>query len=131
VGTVQAAPVQPEAVQGVADGPVTLDGLLAGMTNSPMPPPPITVVSGESGPVVVTAPDPSQQLVASDHLVRRLDELTDAVGELTAAQANAIDLTDPDSIEIFTNGLYRRIRDSLRQELLVDRERAGILSDLR
>ena len=112
-------------MQRAAEEPPSLDALLAQVNSESAPS--VTVVSSESGPVVET----SQRPPTSDHLVRRLDELANAVDELTAAQAKTLDLTDPSGVDIFTNGLYRRIRDSLRQELLVDRERAGILSDLR
>ena len=33
-------------------------------------------------------------------------------------------------LELLAEGLYERVRSHLRQELLVDRERAGILSSL-
>jgi hypothetical protein len=79
-------------------------------------------------------PPPQQQ--APDPEVGRLradvDRLTNTVAELAGRPAEpAADLTDPATLDDLTVRLYDRVRTNLRTELLVDRERAGLLADLR
>lgn len=61
----------------------------------------------------------------------RIAELADAVGELSARHADRPDLSDPDAFTDLADRIYRNVRNGLRQELLVDRERTGLLTDLR
>lgn len=50
---------------------------------------------------------------------------------LDLAWQKPLDLDDPDAVERFTDDLYRRVHDRLRHDLLIGRERAGLLSDFR
>jgi len=87
--------------------------------------------------VLFTPPEPAaQQVSGPDPEVHRLraavDRLTDAVAELADRPTEpATDLTDPVTLDELTGRLYDRVRTNLRTELLVDRERAGLLTDLR
>jgi Domain of unknown function (DUF4157) len=58
-----------------------------------------------------------------------LAELRDRVGEL--ASRRPADLDDPVELDELAAKLYRRLRSKLRLELIVDRERAGLLTDFR
>lgn len=68
--------------------------------------------------------------------VHRLREevvkLSKAVAGIAGSSAKPVaDPTDEDKLEELADRLYDRVRTNLRTELLVDRERAGLLTDLR
>lgn len=50
---------------------------------------------------------------------------------LELAGQRLLDLNDPIAIGDLAEGIYQRIRAKLRRELLIDRERSGLLSDFR
>jgi hypothetical protein len=50
---------------------------------------------------------------------------------LTIAGQRLLDLDDSAAIRSLADGIYRRVLARLRRELLVDRERSGLLSDFR
>jgi hypothetical protein len=58
-----------------------------------------------------------------------LDELRDRVAELAGQRPAALD--DPVELDELAAKLYRRLRSKLRLELIVDRERVGLLTDFR
>jgi hypothetical protein len=58
-----------------------------------------------------------------------LAELREQLTEL--AQTSAEALSDPAALDDLAGKLYQRLRSRLRLELIVDRERAGILTDFR
>ena len=93
-------------------------GPVPGMLFNPPGPLPESVQAG---------PDPEVH-----RLRAAVDRLTDAVAELADRPVEpATDLTDPATLDELTGRLYDRVRTNLRTELLVDRERAGLLTDLR
>lgn len=69
-------------------------------------------------------PEPAHAVPESD------EQVGDDDGEDTDADTSATAMT-ADRIDGLAGQLYDRIRDRLRQELLVDRERALMLTDLR
>jgi hypothetical protein len=88
-------------------------------------------IGAAAGPVVVTTPpvvETAIDLAAVDVLRGRVDQLANTVEELGA---NAQQPNDRRQFDDLARRLYHRIRDNLRQELIIDRERAGLLSDLR
>lgn len=50
---------------------------------------------------------------------------------LELARQRLLDLNDPIAVGELAEGIYQRIRAKLRRELLIDRERSGLLSDFR
>jgi hypothetical protein len=72
----------------------------------------------------VTAPGGS---TATDDLAGLLRN-ADRLAELSAM--HPADLDDPTSLDELTSKVYPRLRGLLRAELLVDRERAGLLADI-
>jgi hypothetical protein len=58
-----------------------------------------------------------------------LAQLREQVTEL--AQSSAEALSDPVALDDLAGKLYQRLRSRLRLELIVDRERAGLLTDFR
>ncbi|HJP73307.1 MAG TPA: DUF4157 domain-containing protein [Pseudonocardiaceae bacterium] len=106
----------------------------------------ITAVATESGPVYLTAPrpaasppDPSGAAPDIDALRGRIEQLASTVDQLATArpatpeppgEADRRDV-DRSDVDELARRLYPRIRDNLRHELIIDRERAGRLSDLR
>ncbi|MEV6718007.1 DUF4157 domain-containing protein [Lentzea sp. NPDC051208] len=58
-------------------------------------------------------------------------ELRQTLRELREADRSAVDLNNPRQLDELARRLYERILGSLRHELLVDRERAGLLADFR
>jgi hypothetical protein len=119
-----------------------LDTLLSSaQTDGPQAPTSITAVSTEAGPVYLTAPrpaaapsDPSSATSDIDALRGRIEQLSSTVDELATARSatpEAPGVTDRGDVDELARRLYPRIRDNLRRELIIDRERAGRLSDLR
>ena len=58
-----------------------------------------------------------------------LGDLKSQVADLAGARPDALD--DPVELDELAAKLYRRMRSLLRLELIVDRERAGLLTDFR
>jgi hypothetical protein len=133
-----------------AGGPIPPPTMSAPIDVAPMVSAPIDVAPTVSAPidnavplagpvpdVLLTPPGPlPEPRSGPDPEVHRLrtavDRLTDAVAELADRPAEpATDLTDPTTLDELTGLLYDRVRTNLRTELLVDRERAGLLTDLR
>lgn len=82
----------------------------------PLPPP-----IPETPPLLL----PQETQAAHPDLAAVRDRLLDL------AWQKPLDLDDPDAVERFTDDLYRRVHDRLRHDLLIGRERAGLLSDFR
>ena len=61
--------------------------------------------------------------------LRRLDEAVNLLRERESEPAP--DLDDPRTLDELAGKLYRYVRSRLRAELIVDRERAGLLADRR
>jgi uncharacterized protein DUF4157 len=88
----------------------------------PETPPPLLpqeTQAAQPAPAPALTPNPDPDLAA----IR--DRLLDL------AWQKPLDLDDPDAVERFTDDLYRRVHDRLRHDLLIGRERAGLLSDFR
>jgi hypothetical protein len=73
--------------------------------------------------------DPQVSTVRSDAPDLELGQARTRLLEL--AEQRLLDLDDPVAVAELAEGIYRRVRTKLRRELLVDRERAGLLSDFR
>jgi hypothetical protein len=69
-----------------------------------------------------TAAEPDQEML------KKLDENSARLEELSAE--HKADLNDPASLDELARKVYPRLRRLLRAELLVDRERAGLLGEL-
>jgi hypothetical protein len=83
-------------------------------------------------PGAVPAGPPAQVTTPPEAAVAAADELGNARARLlTLAEQRLLDLDDPVAIGHLADGLYRRLRARLQSELLVSRERAGLLSDFR
>jgi hypothetical protein len=101
----------------------------------------ITGVATESGPVIVVTPPPAAPAepmaenqfdpTVVEVLRGRVDQLANTVSELAAGHAELTGIADRNNLDDLTGRFYQRIRDNIRQELIVDRERAGLLTDLR
>jgi hypothetical protein len=93
--------------------------------------PVVTVASAGSATAEAAAPGISgpdaSAAVADAH--PGLAELRDQVAELAGQRPAALD--DPVELDELAAKLYRRLRSQLRLELIVDRERAGLLTDFR
>jgi hypothetical protein len=93
--------------------------------------PVVTVASTGSATAEAAAPGISgpdaSAAVADAH--PGLAELRDQVAELAGQRPAALD--DPVELDELAAKLYRRLRSQLRLELIVDRERAGLLTDFR
>jgi hypothetical protein len=61
----------------------------------------------------------------SGELAELRDQLTTIAGQ------RPVGLDDPDGLDELATRLYQRLRSRLRLELIVDRERAGRLTDFR
>jgi uncharacterized protein DUF4157 len=106
------------------------------------PQPPVAVPSAPAGPPQA-GQDPATLGPASDVLgspVRTAaSALADGASPATASGGAAghrrrvrhLDLDDESAVGELADELYRRVRTRLRRELLVDRERCGLLSDFR
>jgi hypothetical protein len=78
-------------------------------------------------PTGVGAP-PMIELEDARGIHTRLDRVDDALSRL-GSFAERTDTTDSRVLDQLVDRLYSRVRGRLRSELLVDRERAGILTD--
>jgi hypothetical protein len=85
-----------------------------------------TVTADGAAPTALAA-DATGAAVASTQVA--LAELRDRVAKLTSQRP--ADLDDPVELDELAAKLYRRLRAKLRLELIVDRERAGLLTDFR
>lgn len=80
----------------------------------------------QAEPPDVPEPSPSQQAwVVDQELVERRDRLLALCAQRPANLDNVLDM------EELAVKLYHRLRGLLRGELIVDRERAGLLTDFR
>ena len=141
------APISETAVQRAAveePGPhFDLETLLSSaQVEGQQPPTSITAVATESGPVQFTTtprpaaapPDPSNATPDLDALRGRIEQLAGTVDQLATTRSATPDppgMADRGDVDELARRLYPRIRDNLRHELIIDRERAGRLSDLR
>jgi hypothetical protein len=129
--------VSPAAEPGVQRQPVDIAGAIEAISGS--------AASGlprwhpdypASGLASVT-----EEVLGPEVVVRGVvDEVTagvhDAIAELRAhvaelADRRHVDLDDPVELDELATRLYGRLRSKLRLELIVDRERAGLLTDFR
>jgi hypothetical protein len=107
----------------------------------PAPPPgPAASLESAAGPAIFgRASDLLGSPVAAETAAPNL--AADPVGSITGPMAEAgtqvgrrerhLNLDDESAVGEFADELYRRVRTRLRRELLVDRERSGLLSDFR
>jgi Domain of unknown function (DUF4157) len=109
-------------------------GLATGSAFDPfalLPHQPVTEPPTTEPPAWPTDPDHSQSPPTPIE-ARRDDGFEHARARLLAiAGLRLLDLDDSVAIGNLADGIYRRVRARLRHELLVDRERSGLLSDFR
>jgi hypothetical protein len=91
--------------------------------------PVVTVASAGSATAEAAAPSGLDASAAVADAHPGLAELRDQVAELAGQRPAALD--DPVELDELATKLYRRLRSKLRLELIVDRERAGLLTDFR
>jgi hypothetical protein len=122
------APSSPASVQRQTEEPA-LTSPAVGNAFDPfalLPQPPVTEPPARPADVVAGQPPPA--LIAPGHD----DDFGPARARLlTIAGQRLLDLDDSAAIGSLADGIYRRVLARLRRELLVDRERSGLLSDFR
>jgi hypothetical protein len=97
---------------------------------SPFVPPGPAGVTAEPLDVPPTTPPPPDGAVAAPPLPDEMQELLDNRERLVElCQAQPADLNDPLSLDELAGRLFGRLRRLLRADLLIDRERAGLLAD--
>lgn len=84
----------------------------------PAPDGPVTVADGSAAPAAAVSEEIASLLRNSERLAEMCEE-------------RPVDLDDPTTIDELATKAYPRMRRMLRAELLVDRERAGLLADFR
>jgi hypothetical protein len=126
----QRAPSAPAAVVtggGDGDGPVVRSELSA--LPEPEPESVPLMYPADLGPEPATAasepsPAPTAQLELTDELLATI------AGRLRVVPPPPLDTDDPALLDVLATGLYPRLRRRLRSELLQDRERTGLLTEL-
>jgi hypothetical protein len=73
----------------------------------------------------------AEPAVGLDELMERIGLLAESLDEVSVRQSNALNLTDPITFAELSRRIGRDVLAELRNELLIDRERAGLLTDLR
>jgi hypothetical protein len=131
------SPASPAAEPGVQRLPVDIAGAVGAASGSaasgwPAWPadypvsalPSVTEEAFGAGALVVDEAPPS--------VTDAIAELRTHVAELAeVADRRHVDLDDPVELDELATRLYGRLRSKLRLELMVDRERAGLLADFR
>jgi hypothetical protein len=85
-----------------------------------------------TSPPLLEMAQPSPEIAVPAVLAQPDAELTAARDRLlTLAAQRPLDLDDPAALDELAALLYPRLHRELRLELLVDRERSGLLSDFR
>jgi hypothetical protein len=106
------------------------DEILAQLASQPeAPPPPVPTPELPEltldDPAEEPTPEPTEKWVVDQELVERRDRLLALCAQRPANLDNVLDM------EELAVKLYHRLRGLLRGELIVDRERAGLLTDFR
>jgi hypothetical protein len=91
---------------------------------------PVATARPSDEPVAQRAPDPAPYLAIEVPIIQRADEAAPAPASGGTATGGATPHSDKELDEL-ARQLYDRLRSRLRLELLVDRERAGLITDLR
>jgi Domain of unknown function (DUF4157) len=121
------SPASPAVEPGVQRQPVVATASSMPVAAQPM--------SAASAPTVLASPGGTAEEggaapgAAVADMRAAIGELRERLGEL--ADRRRVDLDDPVELDELAARLYGRLRSELRLELLVDRERAGLLTDFR
>jgi hypothetical protein len=124
---IQRAPEEPGSAESPAVGPTEATGVAGG---SGLVPPP------ELGPVPAPAPSPDEMSPTAGQRpaeIATMPAVFAPAGETpaTAPAAPATEEAAPIDLDDLARRVYGQVRTQLRSELLIDRERAGLLTDFR
>jgi hypothetical protein len=129
----QHAPEDPAPADAPANAPVER-GLTFPSPAAGFAPPAQAPASSQSLPLMPSAPSPSQ--APASGMQAAIADLTAAAAPAAAAAApsDGVPVTHeapPLDLDDLARRVYGQVRTQLRSELLIDRERAGLLTDFR
>jgi hypothetical protein len=129
------SPVSPAAEPGVQRQPVDIAGVVGAVGGSPAFGRPTWREAYPAADLVSVTEETGVPGVIGDAIAGLHDEIaelrTHAAELAELADGRHLDLDDPVELDELATSLYGRLRSKLRLELIVDRERAGLLTDFR